>query len=591
MENNPVPLASPVQRARLWYALLLIIFGVFVVRAFYLQVIRHDYYSKLAASSQLKEYVVQAPRGTISAHMGDQTVPLVLNQKLFTLYADPTLVKHPDTVADKLQRVLGGTADDYEKLLKTKDTRYVVLKKRLTPDQSSKVLAYKFPGVGTQQLNYRTYPQGSMASQLLGFVNDEGEGSYGLEQSLNTLLAGKSGELKAVTDINGVPLAASSDNLSIAPVAGSDITLTVNMGMQAQLESILASRQASLKAKQLSAVVLDANTGAIRAMANVPTYDPTKYQDVSDPSVFQNAAVSNPIEPGSVMKPLTAAAALDQGAVQANTTYYDPAQWVIDGFKIKNIEEDGGSGTQSIASILNLSLNTGATWLLMRMGGSGDDINTKGRNAWYDYMTNHYQFGKASNPQLGYQPDTIVPAPKDNGAAIDLTYANTTFGQAMTATALQMASALASAVNGGTYYQPYVVDQTTDASGKTTTTQPKVVRSGVVSQATSDALIPMMEYTVAQHYKAGASYLNFGSQYSVGGKTGTAQIQEHGKYRDDVFNGTYVGFVGGDKPQYVIAVYAIEPQVKTYAGTAAGQPIFGDIAHMLINNFGVTPKS
>src|SRR6478609_4027804 len=122
MENNSARLASPVQRARLWYAMLLIIFGVFVARAFYLQVIRHDYYSKLAANSQLKEYVVQAPRGTISAHMGDQTVPLVLNQKLFTLYVDPTLVKHPDDVAEKLQRVIGGNTDDIEKKLRTKET-------------------------------------------------------------------------------------------------------------------------------------------------------------------------------------------------------------------------------------------------------------------------------------------------------------------------------------------------------------------------------------------------------------------------------------------------------------------------------------
>lgn len=590
MENNPVRLASPVMRARLWYALLLVIFGVFVARLFYLQVIRHDYYTKLAANSQFKEYEVQAPRGTISAHLGDATVPLVLNQKLFTLYADPTLVKHPDDVAEKLQRVLGGNTQDIEKSLRTKDTRYVVVKKKLSPEQSEKVLAYKFPGVGTQQVNYRTYPQGTLAAQTLGFVNDEGQGNYGVEGALNKALAGKPGELKAVTDINGVPLAANSENLSVAPEAGEDLTLTLDMGMQAGLEKILATQQARLKAKQLNAVIMDPNTGAIKAMANIPTFDPAKYQDVDDASVFQNGVYTNAIEPGSVMKPLTAAAALDTGAVGANTTYFDPAQWVIDGFTIKNIEEDGGSGTQSVKTILNLSLNTGATWFLMRMGGSGDDINSKGRTTWYNYLTDHYQFGKTVNPELGYQAEGTVKGPKDDGAAIDLTYANMTFGQAMSATALQMAGALSATINGGTYYQPYLVDQKTGADGKTVTVAPKAVKNGVVSQATSNALIPMMEYTVKQHYIAGASYLNFGDQYSVGGKTGTAQIQKNGKYVDDNFNGTYVGFVGGDKPQYVIAVYAIEPQVKGYAGSQAGQPIFGDIAHMLINNFGVAPK-
>lgn len=591
MNNKPAPLASPVQRARLWYALLLIVFGVFIIRLFYLQVIRHDYYQKTAANNQLKEYEVQATRGSIAAYMGEQTVPLVLNQKLYTLYADPTLVKRPAPVAEKLQQVLGGTAADYEELLRSKETRYVILKKRVTPEQNDKILSFKFPGVGTQQQNYRTYPQGTLAAQLLGFVNDEGEGSYGVEGALNKLLSGTSGELKAVTDINGVPLAASSENLSVEPIAGKDLTLTIDIGMQQQLEQILASRNQTFKAKQISAVILEADTGAIKAMANVPTYDPSKYQDVTDASVFQNGVVTNPIEPGSVMKPLTAAAALDTGAVQPGTTYYDPAQWLIDGFKITNIEEDGGSGTQSVTSILNLSLNTGATWFLMRMGGSGDTINEKGRNAWYSYMTEHYQFGKPTNQeQLGYQPDTIVPKPQDNGAAIDLTYANTTFGQAMTATVLQMAGAMASAVNGGTYYQPYLVAQTIDTDRKVVDAKPTVIKSNVVSQATSDALIPMMEYTVRQHYLSGAGYLQFSDQYSVGGKTGTAQIEEKGKYKDNDFNGTYVGFVGGNKPQYIISLYTIEPQVKTYAGTAAGQPLFSDIAHMLIQNFGVTPK-
>lgn len=361
MEHNPARLASPVMRARLWYVLLLLVFGVFMIRLFYLQVIRHDYYVKLAANSQFKEYEVQAPRGTISAHLGDKTVPLVLNQKLFVLYADPTLVKKPDVAAEKIQRAIGGNTDDIEKLLRTKDTRYVIVKKKLTPEQSEKVLAYKLPGVGTQQVNYRTYPQGSLAAQTLGFVNDEGKGNYGVEGAYNSQLAGKPGELKAVTDINGVPLAANSENLSVAPVAGEDLTLTLDMGMQAGLEQILAAQQAKLKAKQLNAVIMDPNTGAIKAMANIPSFDPAKYQEVDDASLFQNGVYTNAIEPGSVMKPLTAAAALDTGAVNANTTYFDPAQWVIDGFTIKNIEEDGGSGTQSVKTILNLSLNTNTT--------------------------------------------------------------------------------------------------------------------------------------------------------------------------------------------------------------------------------------
>jgi cell division protein FtsI/penicillin-binding protein 2 len=583
-------LVSPVQRARTWYGVLLVVFAVFTVRLFYLQVIRYDYYKQAALNSQLKEYEVQAPRGTISAHMGDGVVPLVLNQKLYTLYADPTLVEHPDVVASKLQGIIGGKGSDLTKLLTTKNTRYVVLQKKLSPDQSKRILAFKFPGVGTQEQDYRIYPQGAMASQLLGFVNDEGTGEYGVEQALNKVLKGIPGQLKAVTDVNGVPLAASSGNLSTAPVAGENVVLTLDMGMQAQMEQILAREEQSLKAKGLSAVIMDPNTGAIKAMANVPTYDPAHYREVSDPSVFQNAAVTNAIEPGSIMKTLTTSAALDQGVIQPDTTFYDPAHWLIDDFNITDIEEDGGPGEQSVASTLNLSLNTGATWMLMQMGGG--QINQKARTTWYNYMVKHFLLGQETGIEQGYEAGGYVPGPQNNGAGINLTYANTAFGQALTATALQMSGALSSVVNGGTYYQPYLVDRTVSADGRTTITKPKVLENHVVSQQVGRELIPLMEYVVREHYLAGYPYLNFSSNYSVGGKTGTAQIAKPGGgYYDNEFNGTYMGFVGGDHPQYVIVVYTIQPQVNGYAGSMAGQPIFADLAHMLINNFGVTPKT
>jgi cell division protein FtsI (penicillin-binding protein 3) len=192
------PVANVVQRVRIWYALLLVVFGIFALRAFYLQVIRYDYYKHAALNDQLKQYEVPAERGIISAHLGGGTVPIVLNQKLYTLYADPSVVKHADTAAAKLQPILGGNVDDIAKQLTRHDTRYVVLKKRLTPDQSKKILGYRLAGIGTQEQDYRTYPQGPLAAQVLGFVNNDGTGVYGVEQALNKQLQGTPGQLKAV---------------------------------------------------------------------------------------------------------------------------------------------------------------------------------------------------------------------------------------------------------------------------------------------------------------------------------------------------------------------------------------------------------
>jgi cell division protein FtsI/penicillin-binding protein 2 len=155
-----------------------------------------------------------------------------------------------------------------------------------------------------------------------------------------------------------------------------------------------------------------------------------------------------------------------------------------------------------------------------------------------------------------------------------------------------MAAAVASVVNGGTYYQPTLIDQYVHADGTTTTNKPKVLERGVIKPSTASAMLPLMENVVNTYAGEGFDYMHFPAGYIVGGKTGTAQIASpEGGYYADRFNGTYVGFVGGDKPQYVIAVYNTEPHVIGYAGSHGGQPVFADLVHMLINNSFVNPKT
>lgn len=575
-----------VSRLRIWYGALILVIGIFGVRLFYLQVIQYDYYRAEALNDQMKQYEIPATRGIIRAHEGDAKLPIVLNQQLYTLYADPVYIKKPDEAAAKVAAVTGGDAGKYAEQMKAKDTRYVILAKKLSKQQHEQISKLKLPGVGTQAQEYRTYAQGSLAAQVLGFVNEAGQGKYGIEQALNDRLSGRPGQMKAITDAAGVPLAASKENTRVAPKNGDDVVLTIDLAMQQQLESIIAQGNKDSKAEATSALILDANTGEVKAMANVPTYDPSQYFNVEDGSLFQNGAVSHPIEIGSTMKTLTTAAALDRGSIRPDQTYYDPASFVIDDFRITNIEEDGGAATRSITDIINYSLNTGATWELMQMGGG--EINDKARRAWYDYMTNHFMFGKTTGIEQGYEAEGLVPRPEDNGAGINLTYANTSFGQAMTATPIQLAAALAAAVNGGTYYQPSLVDEYISPDGKVSAVEPKVIKDDVVSDKVSQDLVGMMRYTVDQRNFSPRFDQN---RYMVGGKTGTAQIAKPGGgYHDHLFNGTYVGFVGGDKPDYVIAVFVHKPKIPGYAGSAAAQPIFGNLAHMLTNNSYVKPR-
>lgn len=576
-----------VKRVRIWYAFLLLIFAIFFVRLFYLQIIRHDYYKNAALTDQTRQYEVAATRGTILAYDGEETIPIVLNEKLYTLYADPEFIKDAPKVASDVARIVGGDSSRYERLMKTENSRYQILAKKVTEEQKKMIAKLEHPGIGSQQQDYRTYPQGNLAAQVLGFVNDEGKGSYGVEQALNDTLKGKPGELKAITDVRGVPLAASSNNIQKPAVPGKDIVLTIDIAMQKQLETILMNGVKSARGETGSAVIMDVADGSVKAMANYPSYDPAKYFEIDDAALFTNNTVARPIEVGSIMKPLTTAAALDLRVIRPDTTFHDPARMKVDEFTITNIEETGGAGTRSITDILTYSLNTGATWQLMQMGGGS--INEKARNSWYKYMADHYRFGKATGIEQGYEAEGYVPRPEDNGAGINLTYANTSFGQAMTATPLQMAAAFSAVVNGGTYNKPRLVAGTAEGHETVKRIKPEVLRKNVVSQKAADDLIAMMQQVIdTRSFNPKFDQ----SKYTVGGKTGTAQIAKPGGgYFENDYNGTYAGFVGGKKPQYVIVVFVQKPKIGGYAGSAAAQPIFVETARMLINNSFVTAKN
>lgn len=573
-------------RIRLGYGLIVAVIAIFLVRLFYLQVIRHDYYKNSALSGQFKQYEIPAKRGVIEAHNGDERVPIVLNEVKYTLFADPVYVKDKKDTANKIQTVIGGKAEDIEKSLDT-ESRYVILAKKLGKNEKEKIDKLEIKGVGTREQSYRTYPQGQMAASLLGFVNDEGEGKYGIEQALDDKLKGSSGQLKAITDARGVPLVSNKDNVVDSPEDGKRIVLTIDMSMQQQLEEVLKKGLENAKSTSGGVFVMEANTGAIKAMANYPTYNPAEFFKIEDANVFNNTNVSDAYEVGSVMKPLTMAAALNTGSIKADSSFYDSGVIQLDDAKIINVEEAGGAGNRTMADILRLSLNTGATWLLMQMGDG--KVNSKARETWHDYMVNKYRFSKNTNIEQGYESAGLVPDPED-GYGLNIRFANSAFGQGMTATPVQMGAALASVINGGTYYRPRLVDEYIDNTGKSEKQKPDIVQSNVVSQQTSDTVRGFMENVINANHRVYSYNLRPG--YMVGGKTGTAQIAKPGGgYYEDRYNGSFTGFVGGDRPEYVIVVRVNEPKVPGYAGSKAAGPIFSSTTNMLIDNFGVLPKS
>lgn len=573
-------------RIRFGFGLIVIVFAIFITRLFYLQIIRHEYYKDSALNGQFKEYQIPAKRGIIEAHNGNNRVPIVLNEIKYTAFADPVYIKDKAKASELLQKIIGGRTEDIDRLLSSK-SRYVVLAKKLNKEQKTEIEKLEIKGVGVREQSYRTYPQGEMSASLLGFVNDDGEGKYGLEQALDSQLRGKPGQLKGITDAKGVPLVANKDNIIQDPEDGKRVVLTIDMSMQLQLEEILKKGLENAKSTSGGVFIMEANTGAIKAMANYPTYNPAEFYKVEDASKFNNTNVSDAYEVGSVMKPLTMASAIDSGAVRPNSTFYDSGSVKVDDAVITNVEEAGGAGQRTMADILRLSLNTGATWLLMQMGGGS--INEKARTKWHDYMVNKYRFGQKTGIEQGFESEGLIPDP-NNGYGLNIRYANTAFGQGMMATPIQIGSALASVINGGTYYRPRLVDEVIGSKDKSEKKTSEVVMSGVVNQQASETVRQNMVNVINNNHKVYGFSLR--SNYLVGGKTGTAQIAKPGGgYYEDRYNGSFMGFVGGDKPEYVIVVRVNEPKVPGYAGSKGAGPIFSATVNMLIDNFNVRPKS
>jgi cell division protein FtsI/penicillin-binding protein 2 len=572
-------------RSRVLAWCMIVIGALFIARLFYLQVVAHGYYDAEALKEHTSKFTLPAKRGLIYARDGvSSVVPLVLNEPMYTIYADPRYVKDISKTADALRQIAGGTlVGDIEKSLADKNLQYVVLARQLNDDQANLLKKQSLPGVGLQAQNKRVYPEGSLGAQLLGYVNSEGQGQYGIEQALNGELSGKPGMLKAVTDVNGIPISTDKNDVQIPAQDGKNLVLTVDRNIQAYAEQALKAGLDAAKAEHGSAVVIDPRTGAVLAMATLPTYDPSKYYEVKDYGTFANPVVSAPFEAGSVIKSLTMATGLNEGVIKPDSTYENTGSVQVDDATIKNVLQV--SGTRTMTEVLQYSLNTGAVHVLQELSGGGNNINQSGRDKLYDYFTNRYMLGKKTGIEQSGESSGIVISPSDEQGN-NVRYANMTFGQGMDNTMLQIAAAFSSVTNGGTYYQPHLVSGYMNDDGNVTNVQPHIVKSDVITESASNDLRGMLHTARAETFpgldKAG---------YMVGGKTGTAQIidPKTGKYEHSNAIGTYVGFGGNSTSEYVIMVRVVDAKIGGYAGSMAAAPIFADISNWLIDYLKIQP--
>lgn len=573
-------------RGRLLGYLLLLVIAVFVARLFYLQVIRHEYYLTEADKTQVSKFTIAPERGAIYALNGDQPVPLVLNKAVYTVFADPHEVTDEAAIKSAVREVAGGNVlPDSLDLLGDEDLRYVPIARHVTRTQAELLKAKKLDGVGFQESSARVYPEGDLAAQTLGFVNSEGKGQYGVEQALNDELKGEPGMLQAVTDVKQIPLTIGENDIRKPAKDGSDLVLSIDRNVQSKAEEVLAEGLKNANATKGSVVVMDPKTGQVKAMANLPTYDPAKYGEVEDGTVFTNGVVSDPYEAGSVIKTLSVGAGLGTGDITKHSTFNNTGVVVVDGFAIRNVEEDPIFPNTTMTDVLQYSLNTGVVYVLQQMGGG--EINEQARTKLYKYYTDKYRFGRVTGIEQAGEAAGSIVGPNE-GYGRNVRYANMAFGQAMDVTMIQVASAFSAAVNGGTYYQPTVVAGTLGADGRITPKQPHVVVDDVFTQEQSRTLREMIWQGRVRGFFSDVDPEGF----MVGGKTGTSQVidPETGRYSDDKETGSYLGFGGVDEPEYVIMVRVLDPNVAGYAGTSAAGPIFNEMSNWMLKYLKLQPK-
>ena len=527
------------KRTDLIRIVLALCFLMIILRVYFLQVIEHQKYVDLALSQQMMQNTIFAKRGEIYMMDGTQTTPVVMNEKVYTISVDPFLLRteqgqNRSQVLTKIDGLIQGYGvNTWEKVFANESSRYAVIARNVPYEKAKQIKEAKIAGVYAQGSTKRVYPEGDLAAQVLGFVNADGKGQYGIEGGLDKELTGVNGILKTVKDVNNIPLTIGKNNVKVPAQDGKNIVLSIDRNIQKKAEDVVRSVSDKFQISHASAVVMNPRNGQILAMVGMPSYDPAEYAKVTDARVFQTDVTMDAFNPASVCKTFALAAAVDSGVMTPETTYLNTDLVTIDGWPIQNAIK-GHTGVISMQEVFTYSLNTGSIQALRLLGGSETEITHQGKEKLYDYYYNRLGLGKYTGIELAEARGTIVP-PTDIDAT-NARYANMTFGQSLDLTMIQVVTAFSAVVNGGDYYTPTLVAGEMK-NGEFVRSELRSRDHQALESSTSETMRRML-HTARLVFP---NVRGYDEGVYVGGKTGTAQVVKNGKYTFDETIGTYVG--------------------------------------------------
>ena len=562
------------RRFGILFAAVILMVGSLFFGMFEKQVIDHNKYIALAEGQQRFEETELAQRGKIYARDSyfnqNEIYPLAFDIKNYSLFAIPKQIVKKDETAKSLAELSGiSETEIFDKI--NNDKLYLpALKKGIDYDTALRIRDKKITGVYIVPEYARFYPESSLASQVLGFVNAEGKGNYGFEGHYNFELQGTPGKVTGEKDTLGRIISYLDQK---GAKDGTGYVLTIARPVQFFVEQKLAEAVQKYQADSGTVVIMDVKTGGIVAMASTPTFDPNKYQEHAnqDQNIFINPAIAHIYEPGSVFKPFTMAAALDTGTVTPETENVFSNYTVVDGHEI-HTALDVAYGKENMSQILQHSDNVGMVWVGQQLGSE----------KFYDYI-NKFNFLDKTNIDLDSEAPGSVPALKDWH---NIGLATISFGQGISITPIELVSGYNALANGGVYVYPRVADKIIMPGGEEKNIE-KRTGSRVIKEETATQIKGMLVSVVESGFgkKAGVP------GYKVAGKTGTAQIPKSGGgYEENIFNHSFAGFAPADDPCFAMLVKLDKPKSSVYAESTAA-PLFGEIASFLLNNYYRIPAS
>lgn len=551
-----------------------VVFVILLGRIFYIQVVWSDELQQKALSQWTRDTLLSAKRGMILDTNG---VVLAQSGTAYKVLLWPQQVDKDDRerVARELSTVL---ELDYESVLaKTLDKTKmeIVLKRAVERSVVDQIISLRLgAGVGTAVDIKRYYPLSNTFSQLLGFTTVDGVGQAGLEQKYDKYLGGESGRMIAETDRKGNALAYGLEEI-IEPIDGGNLVLTTNSAVESILEKELRLAFGVNGAKTVQCILLNCKTGEIIALASYPDFDlnaPPRGDVAALQSLMRNRIVADAYEPGSTFKIVTLSAALDSHTVSTGSSYYCPGHKILNGGEKVRCWKSGGHGSQDLTKAVQNSCNVAFMTMALAMG----------RESFYDYI---YKFGFGSVTGSGIQGEAAGIVTQEKYIT-ENTLARIGFGQSIAVTPLQLASAVAAAVNGGNLMQPYVVKQIVSNDGEILLqNEPTVVRR-VISEETSATVRQILESVVTEGSGRNAAIPG----YRVGGKTGTAQKYENGRIADGKLIASFIGFAPADDPEFVCLLLVDEPQVGTIFGSTVAAPFVKVILEETLRHYGYQPE-